>query len=417
MAAQGLLLLLALLGGSPSAAPSEQDQKHPPAVCVAAADAFERGDLEQARKMYLDGLGGGSEACAIDGLKRVTRREGRVAGLCSRGKLLAAEGKDEAAKRRFAVAFRLDGESECAQSGLSPPAPEKEEEGKSGVSKAADWMADLAKLLGAGLGLLLLGLAGLLILLLLWWHRKPSLSIESFADGAVEPKVGSTVAALVEGHLTAVSRRRKGRNDGLLLDLVVADVELLATNKGLDTALSGLAEVSQLKLLVTLAGLIDRLGGKHLVARGELVLKGAQGHGLVVALQSEKNGVEAREALWKKLNRASPKNPTPYYELAEPAAAWIQYETACSLDSRFRLITRNAQSFSLLSLGLAEQRARRFNRAVEHYAAALRHDPENVAALFNLGRILVTTRSRVKQGYRLVVRALLVLESRYEEIE
>lgn len=419
-----LLVLLALMGSSSPAGRQGTGPgvaEKPTAPCAAAASALASGDLEQARAKYLDALADGSEECAVDGLREVAHRQESAAKLCTQGKALAAEGNEVAANRRYGAALRLDGNSECAKSGLEAKKPEDKSE-KSRVSEAAEWTTDLTKLLGTTIGAFLLLAALILIVVLFLRRHKPSLAIEPFGDGGVEPKVGSAVAGLVEGHLTDLSRRRKGKNDGLLLDFVVADTEIMASNKGLDTALSGLAEVSQLKLLIAIVGLADRLWGKHLVAKGELAPKGRRGYGVVVALQSEKDGLGARGALWRKGKRArkgqttDDKDPTPYYDLAESAAAWIQYETACSLDDRVRLITRSARSFSLLSLGLTAQRAQDQKMAAEHYTTALRHDPENVAALFNLGRILVADETMFDKGVLLVVRALVALESRYEEL-
>jgi tetratricopeptide (TPR) repeat protein len=416
------LVIVLVLAAVPSPASASSPQAGPdvqPAPCAAADAALAAGDLSQARAKYLDALASGGEECAVPGLKQLAREDGAVAKLCAQGKALAAEGHKTAANRRYAAALRLDGKSECATKGLEPKKAESKDE-KGWVARAAEWTTELSKLLGTAIAAVLLGAALLLIAILIWRRRKPSLAIEPFADGAVEPKVGAAVAGLVEGHLTAVGDR-KGQNDGLLLDLVVADTELMATNKDLETALKGLAEVSQLKLLVAVVGLADRLRGTHLVAKGELAPAGQQGHGVVVALQSEKDGLEARTALWRKDERprrqqGDAKDPTPYYDLAEPAAAWIQFETACSLDGRVRFITRSAHSFSLLAQGVAAQRKLDQEAAAEHYAAALRDDPENVAALLNLGRILIADERWFAAGVLLLVRALVSLESRYEEI-
>lgn len=416
------LVIVLVLAVSPSSASAASPQAHPDvktAPCAAADDALAAGDLALARAKYLDALASGGEKCAVPGLQKIARKEAAATTLCAQGKALAAEDRKTAANRRYAAALRLDGNSECATKGLEPKkAEDKDEKGR--IAKAAEWMTDLSKLLGTAIVTFLLGVAALLIGILIWRRRKPSLAIEPFADGAVEPKIGAAVAGLVEGHLTALGDR-KGQNDGVLLDLVVADTELMATNKDLETALKGLAEVSQLKLLVAVVGLADRLRGKHLVAKGELAPAGQQGHGVVVALQSEKDGLEARTALWRKDERprrqqGDAKDPTPYYDLAEPAAAWIQYETACSLDGRVRLITRSAHSFSLLAQGVAAQRKLDQEAAAEHYATALRDDPENVAALLNLGRILIADERWFEAGVLLLVRALVSLESHYEEL-
>jgi tetratricopeptide (TPR) repeat protein len=418
-AALALLVLASLSFPAQSQGKDVEATALPATPCATAAGALARGDLALAREKYLDALADGSRNCAVEGLGKVTANQEAAAELCAQGKALAAEGKSAAAKRRYADALRLDAGSECAKGDAADEKSEDKDE-KGGVAKAAEWTTDLTKLLGTSIGALLLFAALILILIVFLRRRKPSLAIEPFGDEGVEPKVGSAVTGLVEGHLTDLSRRHKGRNDGLLLDFVVADTEIMAANKGLENALSGLAEVSQLKLLIALAGLADRLWGKHLIAKGELMPKGRRGHGVVVALQSEKDGLEARGALWRKGRRAkegpNEKDPSPYYELAEPAAAWIQYETACSLADRVRLITRSARSFSLLSLGLTAQRERDYKAAAEHYTSALRHDPENVAALFNLGRILAADEVLFRQGVMLVVRALVVLKIRYEEL-
>jgi tetratricopeptide (TPR) repeat protein len=346
----------------------------------------------------------------------VRRRQASVARLCSQGKVLASEGDGNAAKQRYLAALRLDADSECAVAGLAPP-EKGSDAGKSWVATANDWIEQHLKFLGLVLGTVLIGFAFVLIGALVWRRHKPSLSVEAFEDGAIEPKVGSTVAALVEKRLLDVFRVHRAASEEPQLDVVAADVEILAANKDLETALGGLAEVSQLKLLVAVLGLVDRIWGTHLTAKGELAPKGRDGYGVVLALQSEKGGLEARGAVWSNEGWRGQGNPNPYYELAEPAAAWVQYETACNLNAGVRLITRDAQSFSLMSLGLMEQRALREAEAIEQYAAALRRDPENFVALFNLGGILASDPATFWTGLLLQVRGLFVLESRYEELE
>ena len=407
-----LLILLTLLFGGPPADAAIPPQEQPSAACVTAGRALESGELGSARTKYLDALGRGSRRCAVEGLKRVVRRSQAISRLCAEGRRLILDGKAAAAKRRYLAALRLDNDSECAQKALAPP----QEDDEAGFAKAAETMTNLTKLVGGFLTSLLLLLAfGLIALLFAFRWLKPSLAVEPFADGAVEPNVGSAVGGLVQKHLSDLAPPGRQRN-ALSLDVVSADVELVASNKSLETALSGLGDVSQLKLLVAVVGIADRLFGMHLVAKGELAPKGVAGHGVLVALHSERNGLEASGALWRKPKREGAKNPTPYYDLAEHAAAWVQYEVACALDSRARMITRNARSFALLSLGLGEQDARRRDAAIAHYVEALRFDRENVAALFNLGHILSTDESTERLGIHLIVRALDVLVNRYEEL-
>jgi tetratricopeptide (TPR) repeat protein len=369
--------------------------------------------------MYLDVVAAnGPQACAVEGLKAITTASRTESKLCAEGKLLAEEGKTKAAQRHYVAALRVNAASKCAEAGLTPaPQPEKsEKDKKSWLEQAVDDVTNALKLFGA-IAIALLVLVGIgLVFLLFFRRRKASLSIESFSDGGVEPKIGSTVAALVERSLTDLSRRGRRSNDSYVLDLVVADLELMATNKSLETALGGLTETSQLKLVIAVLGLIDRMHGTHLVAKGELAPKGGDGRGLVLALQSESDGLQARGALWKK-SRMGPKNPTPYYELAEPAAAWVQYEAARSLDARVALMTTSAKSFSLLSLGLAEHRLGKLDAAAEKYAEALTADRENVAAMFNLSVLLMRDPGWIRSGIFLQIRALAILQKRYEELE
>lgn len=385
-------------------------------VCTPAIAALERGEIDNARDLYLDALASDdSTACAIRGLRITTKRSRSETKLCAEGNVLAEDQRPEAAERRYIAALRLNATSECAKEGLAPPSESKKDE-KSALEKASTEATSALTLIGsiAAAGLVLAGLV--LIAVVVVKRRHASLTVEPFSDGGIEPKVGSAVAALVETSLTDLARKGRRDNASYVLDTVVADIELVATNKSLETALGGLTEASQLKLVIGVLALVDRLWGTHLVVKGELAPKGGSGHGIILALQSEKDGLQAREALWKK-GKADAKSPKPYYEIAEPAAGWVQYEAARSLDPRVALMTTSAKSFSRLTLGLTEHRAGRLLEAAEKYAEALTLDRENVAAMFNLSVLLARDSRWAPKGTLLLIRALTILQKRYEELE
>jgi len=270
-------------------------------------------------------------------------------------------------------------------------------------------------------------------------RRRASLVVRAFVDNAVEPKVGAAVSALVEEQLLRLARAERRARDGYDIDLVVAHVELLSEETNLAQAVEGIAEVPQLKLLVAVLSFVDSLIAKRrLAAGGELLPAGAEGSGVALALYRRKR-LRARGALWSTSAGGSlapaplgaaavgaaaglpaggappPPDPSPYYELAVPAAWWVQYEAARDLDARVGLITSSAESFALLSSGLELHRAGSLDLAAEAYAQALEVDPDNVAALFNLALVLARLTGFYLVSFLLVERARDALWRRYRE--
>jgi len=199
--------------------------------------------------------------------------------------------------------------------------------------------------------------------------------------------------------------------------VVVADVELLAENNSLESALKGLSEVSQLKFVVALLSLYDQIFSRRLLIKGELAPPGDEGYGVVIGLESGRKGAVASGALWGGEVDRDGKKPDGYYALAERSAAWVQYEAAQSLASDVGLLTNSAQSFSLISEALAEQRLAKFDEAALLYAEALEIDPENVVALINVSVIVARDYDHYDWAVALLGLAQTALMNRYEERE
>lgn len=235
---------------------------------------------------------------------------------------------------------------------------------------------------------------------------------------------------MVERELVDLARRGEAADDSYQLDLVVANVELLARDDDLKAAVGGLAEQSQLKLVVAVLSLVDRLVGKRsLVAEGELLPDGAQGRGLALALYRH-NDLRARGVFWAgappaprrralkcaREETVAPTGPEPFYELAGRASSWIQYEAARSLNSHVGLMTDSPESFGRLATALSLHKAEEIKLAEEAYAEALAVDPENVAALVNLGLLQARYRGAYGDAIALLTKAQGVLEKRHGEM-
>jgi tetratricopeptide (TPR) repeat protein len=406
--------MLVLSAGANTAVSSAATE--PP--CAAGDSALERADPTAAKSVYLDVLQGEPQsACAVNGLRNATTAIHAEEEFCAEAVVLAAEGDADGAKAKYAAALAKNAKSECATKGLTPAKAEDEEKKTEAEKKESNLKAELTIVgLWLGAGLVALGTIAILVFAFHRW-RRASLAIEPFGDGGVEIKAGTVVAGLVRKRLSELSARTSQSAGSIKLDFVVADVELLAENDSLEKALGGLAEVSQFKFVVALLGLIDRTSSRRMVAKGDLAAPGDQGSGVVLGLQSGSKGVQASGAIWDGITTADGKKAGPYYELAERAAAWLQYETARGLKAEVGDMTRNAQSFSLTAEALAEQRLGEDEKAADSYAEALKKDPENVAALVNLATIMARLYGNYAAAIGLLGLARAALLARYEEKE
>ncbi|HEY6549810.1 MAG TPA: hypothetical protein VIY71_01270 [Solirubrobacterales bacterium] len=271
-------------------------------------------------------------------------------------------------------------------------------------------------------------IVALLMLIATMWKRvlRASLVVRPFLDGAASAKVGPGVASLVEERLVGALRRKGQVDDSYDLDRVATDIELLAEDNDLAKAMERLADVPQFTLVVAVMNLIEHLlPTRGLAAAGELLPAGRDGAGISLALY-QGNRLTARSSLWEsEVNMWFPgehgsaahrdaagdpdgdtaSDPSPHYGLAAPAAWWIQYEAARVLDENVFLVTNSAPSFSLVGIGLGRERQGRVRAAEDAYSSALTHDPDNVAALFNLAQLLAREHGLYVPAALLLVRA------------
>ena len=106
--------------------------------------------------------------------------------------------------------------------------------------------------------------------------------------------------------------------------------------------------------------------------------------------------------------------PQAYYELAVPASSWIQYEAARSLESHVGFTTNSPESFGHLTSALGQHRAGKIGAAKASYEEALSDDPENVAALVNLGLLEARQEGKYGASIERLKQARTALRKRYE---
>jgi tetratricopeptide (TPR) repeat protein len=435
-------------------------------ACVEGQRQLTLHQLEKARDAFLDVLANDEKSpCAASGLAKVRVAEHREAQLCTQGGTLSESGLDDAAQAKYVEALGENVVSKCATKGLSG----LDDTGLwGGVDDVVGYAPKItAALAAAGAVLLVPLIVGgvLLIGVLLWSRRRRSLTVRDFQDGSVTAKVGSAVTALVQQRLVGLERSAARATPEYDLDLVVADVELLAENDDLASAVGGLAQVPQLQLVAALLSAADRIFNRRLDVAGELLLAGSEGPGVALALY-RRDGMRARGALWEgevaswfspngtpasRVVAAAPQptlagphplwaavvrslrkwfgagesashasspspDPAPYYNLAVPAASWIQYEVARSLDTNVALITSSPPSFTLVGVALELQRDDDTRAALDAYARALEFDSDNVAALVNAAALLARKYALYMLAIAMLDYADAVLEQRYASL-
>lgn len=420
MAGLAALFAIAALPGAPAVAQNSE-------ACAGANAKLEQGQLTAARDSYLKTLASNPKStCATSGLAKVTAAQNREKKLCAEGAALDKASKSEEADARYTAALRENARSKCAEKGLEPP-----DEGKS----FDDWIDLLPKIVAAVGALLLLLLLPLAFLRLGWtWIRRkrPSLVVDPFADGAVEPKVGGGVTSLLEERLIDLRRSAAlTRGSSLDLDLVLSDVELFDEDENFAEAVGGISEVSQLQIVVALLAWADQITHKRRFAvTGDLLPSGPKGAGVALAIYQRKSAY-ARVALWEKTiddwlpdgggqgvpggavgGADDPPDPAPFYRLAGAAAAWTQYQIGRALDKHVDILTSSGESFALVSAGLQLHRRGEIAQAAELYARALLIDPDNVAALANLA-FAFRDAGLLRPALLLIVRARVELERKH----
>ncbi|HEY4097978.1 MAG TPA: hypothetical protein VGM33_20820 [Baekduia sp.] len=429
-----LVLILPTAGGAQARAADQ------PAACAAADALLAQAELAKAADAYEDVLATDRSAtCAARGLARISEARARETKACALAAKLSTAGQDDEAERHYAAALRQNVASACAQKGLGAPA---DDHGTwHDVGDVIDYAPKVPTALGAVLLILLVAIGAFLLLVALVRRRQPSLVVNDLADGAIDPKIGAAVTALMQRRLIGLRKRSKDQGDGYDLDLIVADVELLTKDEDLSDAVGALASVPQLQLLAAILAFVDRLVLKkgRLVADGDLLPAGGHGAGIAIGLR-QRNGLSASDVIWADeldgweapapavptppppapapgdpAAAGPPPDPDPYYRLSVPAAAWVQYQASCALNSSVEVLTTDPRSFALVSVGLRLHGEDKVLQAAELYVRALEVDPDNVPALVNLGMVVARVTGDFALASFLVARALSILEQFYEE--
>ena len=387
-------------------------------ACDKAGAYLTQGRLATARDAYLKALTKPAAPCVVSGLVAVYAAVRREAAYCAAGDAFAKAGEDDEARRQYAQAVMQNTSSDCGLEGLGASSGSKSfwDRSRDGAHRFVDYLPSFPIQLGSLLLMVVfaIGLALIRSAVL----RKASLVVRPFEDRALDQRVGSAFSGLVEEQLVRFwQTRQRARDDGYNLDLVVANVELLAQDESLGDAVGELAQVPQLGLLAAVLSFIDRVFlQRRLSVAGELLPEGANGCGVALSLFKRKH-LEARGTVWERLPAAAtgdssaataapaatppadaPPTMSRYYGLAGHAAAWVQYQASRVLDDRVGLITSNAESFSELSAGIDEHRtaageeedadaSKHYDEAAQRYDHALKFDRENVAALVNLALV------------------------------
>lgn len=429
-----VLAALAMVAVAVQAAPGVQAAPAPSAEgaapCGPPNSLLREGRLEKAQAQYLAVLSADPSAgCAVGGLNRVTAAEEAERRLCAEGAELAAAGQAEAATARYERALAKNVGSECAKKGLAPPQDESIwDEVVDALGDAIAYLPKIPPALGGLFTILLIAFAVVALALVLRTRLRNSLVVKPFADKAVKSSVGAAVAGLVGDRLAALGRRAERSHDGLDLDFVVADLELMAEDEDLAAAVGSMAEVPQLTLAIALLEFGDRfLPTNRLSVGGELLPAGPKGPGLSLVLY-RRNGVRARGTLWHEEVRdwlpaaigeeegaVEDDDPSPYYALAKPAAWWVQYEAARNIDAGAGMVTSSARSFALMGAAIALERDDDPTAALRAYLQALAVDPDNVAALNNLANLVARLTGLYAIAIVLLERALEALEDHYRE--
>lgn len=412
------LLLVALASALAVAAPGTASAQDP---CGSAKALLAEHDLAEARDVLM-GVAGPDDGCVRRNLATINRELATEKKLCAQGAVLAKSGKDEAAQRAYVRALEVNVASTCAKKGLAEP--------KGWFETTNGSLTEPTKL-AITAGKILLTTLGIAILLFFFRAaRRRSLVVGDLSDGASKVKVGTAVTALIQKRLIGLGEdSQRGSEYAYDMDVVAADVELLAREDELSSAVAGLADSPQLGFLASVLSLADRIANRRLTAGGELLLPGQQGVGVALALL-QRNSVQARDILWAdevktwfmaadvpSPNSPSDDDPTPYYGLAVPAAAWIQFAVALHVGNVVAKITRKPASFTLLGVALELERKGEIEPALKAYGKALELDADNVAALINAGLILARYYGLLGPAVNMIEHAVAVLERRYEEPE
>lgn len=346
----------------------------------------------------------------------------------SAAEALSQAGLDEAAEEELALALKED------------PTLDTPEELASPTRRAAFWrewlgsvgpvLVTIAEIAVAVLAAVVL--AVLLVVLLVRAARRlgRQLRIEPFTGGA-EEKHGEALTAAVR------------ENYGRLRDQGGGSHLTLIPSSGEEPSAELPKEVAEIHPSVGIAAALVSMIGRLIPSRERLVTAYLRPHdpvrgvGVTLTFGRPRGRVFEEITIWE-AEYGPPASPpaadapqTAYDRLAVPAAAWLLYQTgnhqrslltwlASLVRGPYSMVgTRDWRSYALFAVGAEDQTREKRPSARRRYLAALRRDPGNRGAQFNLAVADLQKRATSKGDYERAVDRLeglrdsLEMASRY----
>jgi tetratricopeptide (TPR) repeat protein len=394
------VLMLAVSPLSPRAGAQVSEPGGASNPCALGDALKEAGEAKGAKKAYVEVMEqNSSSACAAAGLKELNAppKEDPKVDQCAVGDAYRSVDRDDDAIAAYKKALEEDPKSDCAKQGLEAAGP--------------NWFTrDIEAVTGSiptvlvAIGLLLL--LGYLVLALCRWRDfkqflvrlgpvgrwvkrllRPRLTFTDFADGAVEGSPGGPLTARVKERLGRMRDEALARAPEYDLDFGTPREDFadqVAENKTLKTALDSAGEVSeQTKMITALIGMFSvALPIRRFAVSGSLEPPAKSGAALTLMI-GEEGRSEASTRLQGPADEKEDPKAKDYMTLADPAAVWIQYEIACSLNGDDWSPTK-AESQAVLREGLDLCRRENLEAARKAFEKAISLDHTNWGAYVSL---------------------------------
>jgi tetratricopeptide (TPR) repeat protein len=218
-------------------------------------------------------------------------------------------------------------------------------------------------------------------------RRRETLRVSPFDIAFIQEKdtkLGAAIAALVSERITRLVHESGGTH-----------ARMVDASAGTFNLATALAEIPQAKLLTPLFEAIDKtLPSRARTLTGTLDVVAGNGPGVTLAIADSHGNVRAQAAIWTKTfarvdTNAQASELATWYPLVDAMAVWTLF--AAQRPSRHETLgTTDWQSYAHFANGARahpEKPGTEANEARDWYAKALKADPNNRGAVFNLARL------------------------------
>jgi tetratricopeptide (TPR) repeat protein len=366
------------------------------AACAIPEALTKAGEDKEARKAYVEDLKADpSSSCALEGLKKLNAPTPKSSSEdCDLGNAYLDLNRNDDAIEAFKAGLAKDVTDACAKEGL-------EEAGPSWLTRSANEVAGWIPTIALIIGLVLL--AFYLVLLLGHWRRLkwlleqiwklgpligrilgPRLTISNLSDDSVDGKPGNAVTTRVKerlGRMRSEALSKEPPEYHLDLSTPREDfADLVSGSGGLKSALDNASDISdQGKVVAAVLNIVYvLLPIRRFEISGTLEPPASTGAAATLILE-EGGGFEAAATLQSPPPASGAPGAADYMQLADPAAVWIQYEVARSLNGEDPK-PAEAESQALVRDGLGYYAEEQFKEARACYEKALRLNRRNWAA-------------------------------------